>query len=322
MAFFEKIGGAITSGVSSTANKAKDITDQTKLSSEINSKKKELNGVYAQIGKNYVEGWDAASLEQLKNSAIELSKIVDALVDKLNDAKGLKKCECCGETIDNASVFCPHCGGKQTVRVNKCIKCHTVLEDGAVFCYNCGTKQPDLNNIVPAAAETVVAEPVVVEPVIEEPVVEEAVVEEPAMEEPVVEETVVEEPVIEEPIVEETAAEDPIVEEIDVAEPVIEPAEDVVPDFVPAEEPVVEEVKDVAEAEEIKAVEETTEMVSEAQNAMKCPSCGADIDDDAAFCTECGTRIEKTEPAFVFCSNCGNKEEAGAKFCTECGTKF
>jgi len=182
MAFFEKIGGAITSGVGATANKAKDITDQTKLGNEIHSKKKELNGLYAQIGKLYVEGAEATKIDEIKNNALELSNYIDALEEKYNDAKGLKKCEICGEIIDNSSVFCAHCGGKQSVRVNKCVKCRTVLADGVAFCFNCGTKQPDLNAVVeqetvePATTDVKAEENVAVEPVImqaEEKVVEE-----------------------------------------------------------------------------------------------------------------------------------------------------
>lgn len=316
MAFFEKIGGAITSGVGATANKAKDITDQSKLSSEINSKKKEVKEIYTSIGKLYVEGADEAKLLELKNNALELIKVIDALEEKYNDAKGLKKCEICGEVIDNASVFCAHCGGKQTTRVNKCVKCRTVLADGVAFCFNCGTKQPDLN----AVASAPVVEQPAVAPVVEEPVVEEAVIEEVAVEEAVIEEVAVEEPAVEEAVIEEVAVEEPEVseteiEDIAVEDAVIEPVEDIVPDFVPAEEVVVEEVEEVAEA-----------VVEEVSATIKCASCGAELDDDSAFCTECGTPVNKAkdepEQSFIFCTNCGNKEDAGTKFCSECGTKL
>ena len=321
MAFFEKIGGAITSGVGATANKAKDITDQSKLSSEINSKKKEVKEIYTSIGKLYVEGADEAKLLELKNNALELIKVIDALEEKYNDAKGLKKCELCGEVIDNASVFCAHCGGKQTTRVNKCVKCRTVLADGVAFCFNCGTKQPDLNAVASApVVEQPAVAPVVEEPVVEEAVIEEVAVEEPAVEEAVIEDVAVEEPAVEEAVIEEVAVEEPEVseteiEDIAVEDAVIEPVEDIVPDFVPAEEVVVEEVEEVAEA-----------VVEEVSATIKCASCGAELDDDSAFCTECGTPVnkveEKPEQSFIFCTNCGNKEDAGTKFCSECGTKL
>ncbi|MBQ6275645.1 MAG: zinc-ribbon domain-containing protein [Bacteroidales bacterium] len=51
---------------------------------------------------------------------------------------------------------------------------------------------------------------------------------------------------------------------------------------------------------------------------MKCSKCNAEIDDDAKFCPECGSKIEK----FAFCSNCGAKLEEGATFCSNCGEKI
>jgi ribosomal protein L40E len=50
---------------------------------------------------------------------------------------------------------------------------------------------------------------------------------------------------------------------------------------------------------------------------MKCLKCNAEIDDNAMFCPECGSKIEK--PAF--CANCGAKLEDGATFCSNCGEK-
>lgn len=312
MAFFEKIGGAISSGVNTTASKANAMGEQNRLNSELSGKKKEIKSLYHDIGKAYVDGVDAATLEPMKANALTLAEEIEKLEYTINKNKGLKKCEHCGQIIDNASTFCAHCGGKQTERVNKCVKCRTVLADGVAFCFNCGTKQPDANapvaapvvEAVPAVAPVIeevapVVEEPVLEPVIEEPIVEEPAVEEPVME-PVVEEVA---PVVEEPVVEEPAVEEPVVEEPVVEEPAVEEVS--IPDFVPAEMPVIEEVEEVA----------------------KCANCGAELDDDCAFCTECGTPVKKAEepaPAVenIFCTNCGNKEEVGTRFCSECGTKL
>ncbi|MBR5983657.1 MAG: zinc ribbon domain-containing protein [Bacteroidales bacterium] len=50
---------------------------------------------------------------------------------------------------------------------------------------------------------------------------------------------------------------------------------------------------------------------------MNCSKCNAEIDDNAMFCPECGSKIEKQ----VFCANCGAKLEEGAAFCSNCGEK-
>ena len=48
-----------------------------------------------------------------------------------------------------------------------------------------------------------------------------------------------------------------------------------------------------------------------------CLNCGSSVSDNAKFCSECGTKIERE----LKCSNCGARLAENAKFCMECGTK-
>ncbi len=48
-----------------------------------------------------------------------------------------------------------------------------------------------------------------------------------------------------------------------------------------------------------------------------CSNCGAPLDNDALFCTECGT---KAAPMGMQCPNCGAGIENNSAFCPECGT--
>lgn len=303
MDFFNKIGKTISNGVSGTASKTKELTEVQKLNSTINQQKNEIESKYAEMGKLYFEKFgENGQIGELNALSAEIRKIleeIEANKDKINEIKGLKKCESCGEPIDNGSVFCPICGAKQSVVVPRCVKCGSVLEEGAKFCAKCGTRQPDIESPVPAQP---VAVPASAEPVPQpEPVVPEEVIIKP---EPVIEP----EPLIEsEPVVE---PESEIVPEFDKSE------EDVVPDFVPAQE---FDADDIAPVEKINEPQATAEVSGKA-----CPNCGSFVPEDSAFCTECGTSL-KEEPksgGFVFCTNCGNKEEAGTKFCSQCGTKL
>ena len=51
--------------------------------------------------------------------------------------------------------------------------------------------------------------------------------------------------------------------------------------------------------------------------SKKCTNCGTVLDDDALFCSECGT---KQGPVKKTCYNCGAVLPEGAKFCMSCGT--
>ena len=52
----------------------------------------------------------------------------------------------------------------------------------------------------------------------------------------------------------------------------------------------------------------------------KCCNCGASLDNDALFCTECGTKVEQSQKSH--CPSCGAEVDADSTFCTECGKRI
>ncbi len=60
------------------------------------------------------------------------------------------------------------------------------------------------------------------------------------------------------------------------------------------------------------------------ENKVKCSNCGAVIDKDSKFCSQCGVKgaaKSEVKEKVKFCSECGAKLQDGVKFCSECGTK-
>lgn len=53
-------------------------------------------------------------------------------------------------------------------------------------------------------------------------------------------------------------------------------------------------------------------------NSVNCPHCGAPIDADSKFCTNCGAKFD----AELKCPKCGTPFEKGDEFCTNCGNKL
>lgn len=81
-------------------------------------------------------------------------------------------------------------------------------------------------------------------------------------------------------------------------------------------EPKTEVVEEKPEAG-AEAQEPETEVIPQAQES--CPSCGAPMAADQAFCTSCGAA--KAAPAKKVCSKCGAELAEGQDFCPNCGQK-
>ena len=61
-----------------------------------------------------------------------------------------------------------------------------------------------------------------------------------------------------------------------------------------------------------------TDSNAQSANAINCPHCGAPIDADSKFCTNCGAKFD----AELKCPKCGTPFENGDEFCTNCGNKL
>jgi len=83
------------------------------------------------------------------------------------------------------------------------------------------------------------------------------------------------------------------------------------------------------ENEIVEVQKKAREFLGEDARADKC-SCGADILDDAKFCSACGRKVERMLPSDQpekdpvsegICAQCQEKLEIGSKFCPKCGAK-
>ena len=71
------------------------------------------------------------------------------------------------------------------------------------------------------------------------------------------------------------------------------------------------------------------EEIKQIRGIVKCPSCGADVPVQAAFCNACGAKMVPASPAAEppagdaqLCPACGAASPKGNRFCIHCGAKF
>ena len=92
-----------------------------------------------------------------------------------------------------------------------------------------------------------------------------------------------------------------------------------------------------AAKDEIVKLNEQIEAIKAANAPRTCPTCGAQVPDDAMFCNKCGTQVppkavpvpddteesaaEESAPASV-CPTCGKEVAPDAVFCVNCGAKL
>lgn len=73
-------------------------------------------------------------------------------------------------------------------------------------------------------------------------------------------------------------------------------------------------------------IEELRKQIQDIKGVKRCQTCGAEIPENATFCSFCGAGIvqQKTVDAnsLIKCTKCGNMVEKGMKFCTFCGNEI
>ena len=77
-------------------------------------------------------------------------------------------------------------------------------------------------------------------------------------------------------------------------------------------------------------IKEYQDVVNDLQGIIICETCGSSIPRGAAFCPECGIKVEIKEepekqdkdPDKIYCECCGAEVAIGNKFCMACGAKI
>ena len=149
MDFVNNMKDKLSQAGQTTLQKAKDLSEITKLNSTISSTERQILDLYSKIGYEvYVAYKDAPlkEVEALINQVNELNGKIDDCKNQINAINAADLCPNCGAKVMKGKQFCSACGAKLDVQHDAngsggfCPECGAQLAPGSVFCPSCGAK--------------------------------------------------------------------------------------------------------------------------------------------------------------------------------------
>lgn len=144
MSIIDKLSSGVSEAGNTITQKAKGISEQTKISSEVSKNRARREECIRKLGEAYYQSRKAGE-ELDADEMIHELELVDGILAKLTESlcqlKGIVICEKCGTEMMKGSAFCPACGTPvKEPAVIRCPKCSSELQGGTKFCIYCGTK--------------------------------------------------------------------------------------------------------------------------------------------------------------------------------------
>lgn len=144
MSIIDKISSGVSEAGSTITQKAKGISEQTRLSGEITKNKARRDEYIRKLGEACYQAHksgESLEAEELIREIEQVDGILEKLTESLSQLKGIVICEKCGTEVMKGSAFCPSCGTpvKEPATI-RCPKCVAELPAGTRFCVYCGTK--------------------------------------------------------------------------------------------------------------------------------------------------------------------------------------
>ena len=336
MAFWSDLGKKISDTTQSVVEKTKISTDTMRLNGLISDEERNVQRIYAEIGRKYMElhGADgdpdfAGLMQEYQTSKAKMEEYRS----QIRRNKHLLICAGCGAEIPETVLYCTRCGaenpvGKRLAEEQRqreeaeraareadlqaaavpqtepqpefCARCGQPRTAGAMFCTFCGAQF-----VLPVTAAPAPAAPAAPAP--ESPAPEAA----PA---PVAPEA----PAPESPAPE--AAPAPVAPEAPAPEsPALEAAPAPVAPEEPAPESPAPEAAPAPAAPELELPPAEEKPAAPAASSEVCPKCGAARIAGNRFCVQCGAKYPETAH---ICPKCGKEVPGEFRFCIHCGTEL
>lgn len=169
MALFDNLSKKASEAGQTAIQKAKELSETTRLNSMISDEEKVINNTYYQIGKLYA-AIHRDNPEPDFSSMISLVTEAEAKIrnykQQIQEIKGVQRCENCGAEVPRGAAFCSSCGAAMPKieaaapgNYVTCGNCGAKVEKGMRFCTACGTPMETTSPAEPVpVAESEVAE--------------------------------------------------------------------------------------------------------------------------------------------------------------------
>ena len=150
MAFWNGLGQKASTTTARAVQKAKDMTDISRLNMLISEEQKKIDNIYYQIGKLYVAIHTKDHEEEFDGMFLaleEMNKKIRSYQQEIADIKRVIRCPQCGAEVQMGDSFCSLCGMRMPMpeipQVNmddlvRCENCGGLVKKGTRFCTSCG----------------------------------------------------------------------------------------------------------------------------------------------------------------------------------------
>ena len=151
MALFDSLKTQISAAGQSTVQKAKDLTEITKLNGVIAGAEEQIRELYTNLGYEVYRAYYENPLPEVAdqiNQITQLHQKIEECKAQIDTINAVKTCPQCGGKVAKEMAFCGNCGCKLPVEAAPvvetkpafCGACGAPITADTVFCTNCGNK--------------------------------------------------------------------------------------------------------------------------------------------------------------------------------------
>lgn len=152
MAFFDNMKSKLTATSQTAVQKAKDLTEITRLNSQINDAEGKINDLYYKLGFEIYRAYREAPLAEGAELIAQISQLHQNIADykaQIQTINHANVCPNCGGKVNKGMAFCSSCGFKLPVEEKPveeekqkilCASCGAEIAEDASFCTSCGIR--------------------------------------------------------------------------------------------------------------------------------------------------------------------------------------